>query len=388
MVKIGRNEMCKICILGWYGTETLGDRAILDGIFQIFDKAFGKFDAYIGSLYPFFTERTFMEDGMIYKQNAPDMNYIIFDSKSGADLKKYICDSDFVIMGGGPLMDINEMALIRKGFQIARKHQIPTGLFGCGIGPLHNELYMYYTAQILELTDIGIFRDSESRKYAEMVCRNKKFYTCADPAVISVLTFRDKNDYPADGLDEKNILVNYRKITSEYGSNDTYIHDFILGLTKKISEQYQKVILLPNHTFFIGGDDRVYLNTISEELNISNVYVQNEPLNLYQLYRLIQNTGRCVGMRYHSVLMQTILSGNNIILDYTEPNVGKISGFIKELDNPEFYNERYYNFSDEKGMDMEACLHTLERGERYFYKSSNLFLEEYLTIIFDICKQL
>ena len=27
--------MKNILVLGWYGTETLGDRAILDGIFQI-----------------------------------------------------------------------------------------------------------------------------------------------------------------------------------------------------------------------------------------------------------------------------------------------------------------------------------------------------------------
>ncbi len=46
--------MVKIAIIGWYGTETIGDRAILAGILSILNKAYGAYDVKLGSIYPFF----------------------------------------------------------------------------------------------------------------------------------------------------------------------------------------------------------------------------------------------------------------------------------------------------------------------------------------------
>jgi polysaccharide pyruvyl transferase WcaK-like protein len=50
-----------ITIIGWYGTETVGDRGILAGILDIIN--ISEVDnIFLGSLYPFFTERTLSED--------------------------------------------------------------------------------------------------------------------------------------------------------------------------------------------------------------------------------------------------------------------------------------------------------------------------------------
>ena len=51
-------------------------------------------------------------------------------------------------------------------------------------------------------------------------------------------------------------------------------------------------------------------------------------------------------MRYHSVILQTLGNGRNYILDYTEPNKGKIQGFIKDIDKIDFYKERYINLQN------------------------------------------
>ena len=59
----------KIIILGWYGTETIGDRAILDGILNIYGKITSNITCSIASLYPLFTERTLLMDSSIYKIN-------------------------------------------------------------------------------------------------------------------------------------------------------------------------------------------------------------------------------------------------------------------------------------------------------------------------------
>ncbi len=43
----------RILIIGWYGTETIGDRAILAGLISFFSKVYRCFEIKIGSLYPF-----------------------------------------------------------------------------------------------------------------------------------------------------------------------------------------------------------------------------------------------------------------------------------------------------------------------------------------------
>jgi len=46
-------------------------------------------------------------------------------------------------------------------------------------------------------------------------------------------------------------------------------------------------------------------------------------------------------MRFHSVVLQTMVSGKNFVLDYTEPNKGKIAGFLNDIDPAGFYSDKY-----------------------------------------------
>ena len=62
----------KITIIGWYGTETIGDRAILTGIFSFFNQLFNKIEIKLGSLYPFFSKRTLNEDYSFYVKSRRD----------------------------------------------------------------------------------------------------------------------------------------------------------------------------------------------------------------------------------------------------------------------------------------------------------------------------
>ena len=81
----------KITIIGWYGTETIGDRAILSGIFTFFKKAFGEFEVKLGSLYPFFTQRTLNEDHNFWKGSCNCIFPVqIFDSKKVQELDKIL----------------------------------------------------------------------------------------------------------------------------------------------------------------------------------------------------------------------------------------------------------------------------------------------------------
>lgn len=64
---------------------------------------------------------------------------------------------------------------------------------------------------------------------------------------------------------------------------------------------------------------------------------------------LFANAKVCIGMRFHSVVLQTVLNGKIYIVDYTDPEKGKIIGMLKQINAVNQYRERYeslfYDFS-------------------------------------------
>ena len=173
-----------ICILGWYGTETIGDRAILAGIISLLSEKFKDFDVNLGSLYPFYSKRMIEEDKELYRLLiGKDINFRLFDSKHKKSLEKNIKCSDLLIIGGGPLMDLPELYMLKYAFRYAKRHNKKKFIYGCGVGPLFKDEYQKIVIDIAKLSDGIILRDSVSKKnllnYAKKFneeINNKKIY--------------------------------------------------------------------------------------------------------------------------------------------------------------------------------------------------------------------
>lgn len=358
----------RICILGWYGTETLGDRAILDGIIKIFRSYKKELQFVIGSLYPFYTERTIYEDSNLFGKDIS-----IFDEKSLSDMKRNIKSSDIVLMGGGPLMDLGEMYLIEKGFTFARRYYKPTLLCGCGLGPIYQDEYMLVAKQILELTDLAIFRDKNSEEKARRLCGSTKCIYLPDPAIVSVLEYKKNHTL----VRNEDVAVNFRMFPKGfYGDSEFDVSD-AAGIVEALANKYETVKLVPMHTFYVGGDDRVFLNEIQKKVHKSNVELINTPQSLYATYRIFAEAKACVGMRYHSVVMQTILNGNNYIIDYTaNKKGGKIASFIEETDAEGFYDNRRVDINQIK--DANVNMDILCENHHFEYSLKSNFIEDYV----------
>ncbi len=340
----------KIAIIGWYGTETIGDRAILAGLFSLFNKSFNKFEVFLGSLYPFFSERTINEDNSFWQKILEkNIEVKLFNSKSVSVLNSYIKKSDLIVMGGGPLMHIPEMAMIEYALKRAKNLGKKTALLGIGVGPLFKKKYKRCLIKIVKHSDLVILRDNISRSclvdiYKEYNNKIKgdNIFTSFDPSVECAIRF---NDLCKNNKRDDYIAINLRKYPEEYAniSNCKLIDNKIVELIKYISENYNDnlIKLIPMHYFHIGGDDREYLNEIKYKLNKENIFVQNSNLNLKETMQVYKNAHINIGMRYHSIVLQTVLRGNNYILDYTDPKYGKISGFINDIDKYGFYRDRY-----------------------------------------------
>lgn len=340
----------KVCIIGWYGTETIGDRAILAGLFSFINQVYNKFEIYLGSLYPFFTERTLKEDSPFWEEIiGGNFEIAIFNSRNCYELIDNIKKSDLVIMGGGPLMHIGDIYMIEYAFKMAKKMKKKTGLLGCGIGPLYKKEYRYSVSRIVKYSDLIILRDSASKE--TLIDLLKEFrisidinsiYVSIDPAVECCIAFK-KLGIPI--RKNENIIVNLRSFPDGYSQNNINIFNKVFSLVKYLAkENYDKSILfLPMHYFYIGDDDRFFLNKVCNYIGSKNISVQNKNLSLVETLSGFQNAEMCIGMRFHSILIQTILNGNNYIIDYTDPINGKIISFLKDVDVSGFYLQRYSN---------------------------------------------
>lgn len=369
----------KICILGWYGTENLGDRAILDGLFHIFYRLYGKCNIFLGSIHPILTERTLLEDGRIYEESCPGIKIILFDEKNTAELRSYIKKSELIAMGGGPFMDILELDCMDYAFRYARKLGIKTAVLGCGIGTIDNVRWQETSRRIFENSDLIIFRDKNSAEHArQRYCQEKEVYALDDPAALSI--FRYKNSHPNER--QNYLVINYRKFPKFDGEQECRIEkeDF-LKLIIRASECFPEVRLMPMHTFFVGGDDREYFTELLWGSDFKNVSVLHKPMNLKEAYELISGAGALIGMRYHCVVMQTILNGNNYILDYTPKGKGKIGSFLQMADVNGFYTKRYFNLQEDNKLNADEIMDCLLQGKIFSYKRGNRSEEEYIRLL-------
>ena len=143
-------------ICGWYGTETLGDKAILGTIVDGLRAACPSLPVTVVSLNPHITEVT--------KAKAPELADVTIMSVEDAIARVGECQ--MVIFGGGPLMAVDEILQMRALFRAAAQAGRPRVVAGCGVGPLGASRYAAAIAEILNLADLRIFRDEASRKRA------------------------------------------------------------------------------------------------------------------------------------------------------------------------------------------------------------------------------
>lgn len=346
----------RICAVGWYGTETIGDRAIFAGVLHIFNFFEGNIDVRLGSLYPFYSHRMLMEDTPLYeKLTNKKIQIDIFNSSCEDELKKNILQSDLVIVAGGPLMDLDEMYMLKYAFRYAKKKNKKCLIAGCGVGPLFREEYQRCLLDIVSMSDGVIFRDAVSKKSLMQIADKFQFHidgacleTAIDPAVICAYKYKECMDTT---VEQKYIAINFRDFPMEYTKSTMFnkynVIDFVKKMLEEIRHSFNEdMLLVPMHYFCVGNDDRYFLNKLAMHLHMKNVYVQNVPLSLQETMDVYAAATLDVGMRFHSVVLQTILNGNNYIVDYTEPKKGKIFGFLQDIDQTNFYCSRCVNLQD------------------------------------------
>ena len=312
----------RVLICGWYGTETLGDKAIVAGVINAMRAQLGDDLAFtVASLNPYITEMT--------RSQMPELNDVeIVTLEQASSLSATM---DYVVFGGGPVMAIEPLAPMEVVFERARAAGVTTIAAGVGVGPLGRPWLNQSIARILELCDFRIYRDEKSRRNAMgLGVRAEEDLVAEDPAYTWLC------DLPCESSsnDRHKVLLlglrdfPYRSYASELSESEALkirqnYESVVIGAVEALISKNPNLIVrpLPMCTNHFGGDDRWFyrrlfrqLVTKGAQLDYSLLGPEQAPLHYVKAF---EEADAVLAMRFHSLVFGTALGANCVAIDYT-----------------------------------------------------------------------
>lgn len=328
-----------ILVCGWYGTETLGDKAILAGVLYAIRSAIGSVRISIASLHPYVTKMT--------RKQMPELADCEILSIEEAIRQIPACH--LIVFGGGPLMAINSMAEIDAIFSIAQKAGIPQFIAGAGVGPLGREWIDASIRKVLSHASLRIYRDTESRIKAESLGIDTSIDDCAeDPAFTWLFNVRDSvRARPMDG--RRVLILGLRDFPfAEYAAGlgkaqgqamQAAFESAVLTALQRLAVKHPNLLIrpLPMCTNHFGGDDRWFYRrllrgdtSLEAHLDLSLLGAELSPIEYCEAFR----SGHvALTMRFHALVFALGLEVPAVAIDYTLGK-GKVRALAERFDVP------------------------------------------------------
>lgn len=330
----------KILIVGWYGTETLGDKAILYSIISSLNRSGIPAERIIvASIEPYVTRYTLQEVSPGLVCEVVGLAQAEVFAKAGAYQQ--------VIFGGGPIMSsISYLCDIGSIFVSVKALGGQALIWGCGIGPIRRKKRDYVNKlairKILENSNYCVFRDCESLLAAANFVPSLNKKTCSvglDPAFhwvqdVAKTLLEHNSEFNHDRARRVGFAIRSLPIAEYYSdSESSAVHlksSFERVICKLLDYHHRTsgVYLQCMHRLPCGGDDRLFYadllgdNAVKYGLSFGHANPVDDIRQLASLKSLY-------AMRFHSVVFALALGVPVIPIDYT--NGGKISSLCREL---------------------------------------------------------
>lgn len=326
----GGNLPARLLICGWYGTETLGDKAILGGVILAARQARPDLAVDVASLEPYFTRMTARQMPELAIDRVPYLS----EGRDGAKEGHY----NSAAIGGGPLMsNIPWCTHLLEVLADAKHAGAKTIVAGCGVGPLFTKHRNPAIARMMELSDEVVLRDQDS---AERVRKDlqvqRETHVGLDPASIWIA----ENLKNPPERDPKQILLALRDwpIEEFVGSGEREKAEAVKAryeseLVKMIRELLRidpelRIIPFCMHKYAIGGDDRSFYRRIFPGFPEILAHLDNRHRAPADDLQTIARSRAILAMRFHSVVFSLSTKTPFLAVDYTLG--GKIAGLLRD----------------------------------------------------------
>lgn len=320
----------RVLVVGWYGTETAGDKAILGGIWLELLARNPEVELVVASSLPFYTRQT------VDELHLGRSDVIDFDS---AALARSVREYDVVLMGGGPLMDLAEMYKVLHVATAAKRRGVPFVIAGCGIGPAHWPITRWAVRGLLNCASATVLRDSASLQ----TLRGWKVQTDSvqvglDPALnyLASLGLRSKTNHsrrrPVLGMGIRDWQWKFGRDLGreQFDLTRAALTQKYASVCDGFAEQCGgEIKLIPMNTLHVGGDDRwIEWDIRAKAHRPDRIQALSGVYSAQDIAVQIADCDVFLSMRYHSLLFASFLGVPTVALDYTMG--GKVNGYAHD----------------------------------------------------------
>ena len=313
----------QILLAGWYGTETAGDIAILEGIINEYLAVNPQLQFQVLSFFPYYTRTTVA----LWPEAVRSRVRVIAYASEAAGQATQDCDA--IVMAGGPLMDIGETRRILCLFKRFADLGKPRVIEGCGVGPLNCAEFRWNVCRIARLATKISVRDRASRDALRSYGIRKPIEVRLDPAV----TFIRAQGIRHHSTDKKVIRCFLRELTSEYPqaiSSAQATQNLETLLTRLLAWYPEhRIELWAMHHFPVGKDDRLFARQLVNQIANPRLICDWEPRTPKEILEAMAAADFCVCMRFHSCVFATEVGVPFLAIDYTAG--GKIKAFFDDI---------------------------------------------------------
>jgi polysaccharide pyruvyl transferase WcaK-like protein len=327
-----RSRTPGVLIMGWYGKETTGDKAILASLLQ---NIAGQPVRILKSTYDVDYSRQTLNE-----IEAPAVRCLPNDIASFLGALDGV---DVLVIGGGPLMESGEMLEWARRVAIAKSLGKKIMVYGCGVGPLHSAQVRQHVGRILSLADQITLRDPIAVANAiELGIPADRITLAADPA-LGLRTAPERSC--VRNAERLRIGVSLRRLskhyapngrTSEATSQEPAFQGALRSALRRVLDAHRARIVLVPMQLHGSDDDRVVLRSLQAGLGhdprISLIEHYPSPAVLLDHF---EGFDFFIAMRFHSLVFALLAQVPLVAIDY-DSHGGKVSGLMQAMGLSEF----------------------------------------------------
>lgn len=313
----------EVLVCGWYGTETLGDKAILGGVIEALQQRLGPCRINVISLHRYVSEVT--------RRQMPELKGTgILDAREALER---LPQADLLVFGGGPLMAIHELAEMQVLFETAKRLGVRTLIAGCGVGPLGLPWHNQALAALLNAADMRIYRDQRSSQVARALGVDTENDLVAEDPAFTWLQKRSTSDAVSAPHEGRVLLlglrefpfVDYAKHLSKQECEQirTRSEEAIMAALETLIQRHPDLRIrpLPMCTNHFGDDDRWYYRqllgrspSVEARLDRSLLHAELDPDTYVEAFK---SADVALTMRFHALVFALGLHTPAVAIDYT-----------------------------------------------------------------------
>ncbi|HRN52183.1 MAG TPA: polysaccharide pyruvyl transferase family protein [Gemmatimonadaceae bacterium] len=315
-----------ITIIGWWGSETAGDIAILGQLLAEVDEVARELRPTIVSFDADLTRRS------LAALNRSTVRVLPLGLGSAWTL----VSAKAVMFGGGPLMESPTLPIWAMRAAVARLAGVRVMLYGNGIGPLRSARASRAVAALLRLSTQVALRDGAAQQWARQHVPEVRTARTFDPAfdfVRSSLVPSVRRE-PMLALALRAPPAAYLGVSDASDATEatdrfvSLLASTLDGLLDRHDLSLEGIVM---HTGFAGSDDHVLFERLRAKLRHPHrLYVTPGVHSPTDVIATLQRAQAALTVRFHAMIFALATETPFVAIDYARP-AGKVSAAADDI---------------------------------------------------------